>query len=349
VRGTKKDAQRMAAELTVRPVNRTAGRSVADVLAAWIEHNIPTWAPASARDQASRAALVAADPIASLPLGRLGVGDVERWHARLRRAGVGEAALRNRHQALRAALTQAVRWGWIATNPAAAARLHQAKTAPREALSVDEVRRVLDAAAELGPDVHLALRLAALTGARRAELAALRWEDVIDGRLRVDSSIAVIRDGSRGAAGVPSGPARRATVVDAPTKTAGRRLVSLDSETVSLIHRLQHERGQPGEWMFSDGDEPPAPDRIGGWWRRARAAAGLDQHWRLHDLRHWSATQAIAQGHDVRTVASRLGHANPAMTLRTYAHALEAADRSLADTLARTLVNDERTAGPARP
>ena len=38
--------------------------------------------------------------------------------------------------------------------------------------------------------------------------------------------------------------------------------------------------------------------------------------WRLHDLRHWSATVSIGQGHDVRTVAGRLGHSNPAMTLR---------------------------------
>ena len=43
--------------------------------------------------------------------------------------------------------------------------------------------------------------------------------------------------------------------------------------------------------------------------------SGVDPKWRLHDLRHWSATVAIGQGHDVRTVAGRLGHAYPAMTL----------------------------------
>ncbi|MFT3851400.1 MAG: hypothetical protein QM733_01450 [Ilumatobacteraceae bacterium] len=41
--------------------------------------------------------------------------------------------------------------------------------------------------------------------------------------------------------------------------------------------------------------------------------------WRLHDLRHWSAT-----------VAGRLGHANPVVTLRMYAHAFAAADRAVA-------------------
>jgi integrase len=42
------------------------------------------------------------------------------------------------------------------------------------------------------------------------------------------------------------------------------------------------------------------------------------------------ATVAIGQGHDMRTVAGRLGHANPAMTLRVYAHAFAAADQAVA-------------------
>ena len=40
-----------------------------------------------------------------------------------------------------------------------------------------------------------------------------------------------------------------------------------------------------------------------------------------------------APGHDARTVAGRLGHANPAMTLRVYAHAVEAADEAVAKML----------------
>ena len=53
----------------------------------------------------------------------------------------------------------------------------------------------------------------------------------------------------------------------------------------------------------------------------------------FHELRHFSATTAIAAGSDVRTVAGRLGHADPALTLRVYAHALEARDRELANVL----------------
>ena len=89
--------------------------------------------------------------------------------------------------------------------------------------------------------------------------------------------------------------------------------------------------------MFGLDSEPPHPDRIGWWWQRARKAAGIDERWRLHDLRHWSATTAIGGGHDVRTVANRLGHANAAMTLGVYAHALPAADEALADAIGAAL------------
>ena len=41
---------------------------------------------------------------------------------------------------------------------------------------------------------------------------------------------------------------------------------------------------------------------------------GVDVH--LHQLRHFSATQLIGGGTDVRTVAGRLGHADAAITLR---------------------------------
>jgi integrase len=41
---------------------------------------------------------------------------------------------------------------------------------------------------------------------------------------------------------------------------------------------------------------------------------------RTHDLRHTFASMLIREGADVVFVARQLGHANPAMTLRVYAH-----------------------------
>ncbi len=88
VKGTKRDAMRLAASFDSRPATHAAGRTVADILNAWVEVNQEVWAESSRRDQEGRVAKVLADPIASVPVSRLGVADVERWHARMRRAGV---------------------------------------------------------------------------------------------------------------------------------------------------------------------------------------------------------------------------------------------------------------------
>jgi integrase len=259
----------------------------------------------------------------------LSVADIERWYARMRRAGVGDGSIRSRHAALRAALGQAVRWGWLQTNVASAAKLRTAKRAPRDAMTVDEVRAVIEAASEIEPAAELALRLAAVAGARRSEIAALRWDDfdVATVRLRIDSSVTVSRTEVRG----------EAQLIDAPTKTGDRRNVRLDETTVTLFTSQHVERAEVSDYVFSLTEGPPNPDRISWWWLRARDRAGIDAKWRLHDLRHWTATTGLVNGHDVRTVAGRLGHANAAMTLRVYAHAVEAADDALATTLGSVL------------
>lgn len=128
---------------------------------------------------------------------------------------------------------------------------------------------------------------------------------------------------------------------EAPTKTANVRTVTLDADTIELIANLRQAREPYGPWMFALGPDVVSPDRISWWWKRVRQMSGIDPKWRLHDLRHWSATVAIGQGHDVRTVAGRLGHANPAMTLRVYAHAFAAADQAVAAGLGEILKGEQ--------
>jgi hypothetical protein len=59
---------------------------------------------------------------------------------------------------------------------------------------------------------------------------------------------------------------------------------------VLSINELRFERQVISSWMFSHEDRSAAPDRIGWWWTRARKVSGIDRRWRLHDLRHFSAT-----------------------------------------------------------
>ena len=54
-------------------------------------------------------------------------------------------------------------------------------------------------------------------------------------------------------------------------------------------------------------------------------------------LRHFSATEMVAAGVDVRTVAGRMGHADPSMTLRVYSHRRVQRDREAAAILGKSL------------
>ncbi|MEX3745524.1 MULTISPECIES: tyrosine-type recombinase/integrase [Lysinibacillus] len=52
---------------------------------------------------------------------------------------------------------------------------------------------------------------------------------------------------------------------------------------------------------------------------------------RFHDLRHTHASILISEGVDIVKVAHRLGHANPKITLETYAHLIPNQDNEVAD------------------
>lgn len=49
-------------------------------------------------------------------------------------------------------------------------------------------------------------------------------------------------------------------------------------------------------------------------------------HARAHDLRHIHATTLLLHGVPVHVVAARLGHADPSITLRVYAHIIRTAE-----------------------
>jgi integrase len=194
---------------------------------------------------------------------------------------------------------------------------------------------VIEAAEERDPRLAPLLMLAALTGMRRGELCALRWTDVDFERRELDVARSLVV--------VPAGLAEKTT------KTDRFRMVALDDVGVALLIR---HRAKVEEWaqeagatvmsdgyVFShavDGSKPFRPDNVTGFFTRVRDSLGLLEV-RLHDLRHFTATQLIGAGVDVRTVAGRLGHSDPSVTLRVYSHALQERDRAAAAIMGQLL------------
>src|SRR5207248_774461 len=76
VRGSKREAERVAADLMMRP-SSAATKTVGQLLDDWYALNLPSWAPSTARDQASRVKAIKSDPIADVRLAKLAVADVD--------------------------------------------------------------------------------------------------------------------------------------------------------------------------------------------------------------------------------------------------------------------------------
>ena len=275
-------------------------------------------------------------------LSRLTPKHLDDLYGCMKADGLSPKTIRNHHAIISSSLHQAVRWGWIKQNVADRAKPPRIAQRRVTAPSVDAVRRVIEAAEHRDPRLAPLLMLAALTGMRRGELCALRWTDVDLERGEVEVSKTVVV--------VPHG------IAEKTTKTGRSRTVALDPVAVALLtrHRAQVDgwAGQaevevpPNAYVFShavDGSKPFRPDNVTGFFSRVRDSVDLSTV-RLHDLRHFTATQLIGAGVDVRTVAGRLGHSDASVTLRVYSHALEERDRAAAEIMGRVLVPARDTA-----
>ena len=245
------------------------------------------------------------------------------------------------HRTLRKALADGVDVEQVlAVNPAARSkRPRSSASEPIQVWTVQQLGAFLNTAGS--HRLFAFFRLAAYTGARRGELLYLRWEavDLNAAEVTFGGSTAVVR-GQR---------------VEGTTKGGRSRMVSLDRDTVVVLreHRRQQaeERLAAGSaWNDSGGlvfvsrwGEPLHPDTVSGLMTKLidrhnqAGPATLLPHARLHDLRHLHATTLLLAGVPVHVVAARLGHADPAVTLRVYSHVLREHAAGVGDIFAQAV------------
>jgi integrase len=213
----------------------------------------------------------------------------------------------------------------------------RAKAPEPDPPSPADAARLVDAAFALDDDWGTLVWLAMTTGMRRGELCALRWKDV-----DLDAETVEIRR---------SYVLHRGVGVEKDTKTHQMRRIALDSETLALLrgHR-DRVRARTAEvnaeltgqtFVFAsvrcpDHGEPYSPHAVSSRYKEMAQRLGIQTH--LHSLRHYSATELLTAGVDLRTVAGRLGHGGGgATTLRVYAAWVAASDRKAAELLGARL------------
>ncbi len=243
------------------------------------------------------------------------------------------STIRQIHFIMSGAVKRAVKWKWIGFNPISGAEPPAKPKSNPKPPSPEQAARIVTEAFR-DPDWGTLVWLTMVTGHRRGELCGIRWRhvDIIRGVLHLERAI-----GQRGR-----------TKWEKETKDHQDRRVTLDPETLQLLrdHRARAEARAvflgvevaDDSFVFSrqaDGSTHLLPDSVGQRFRKLTSRLGIDSS--IHKLRHYSATELIAAGVDVRTVAGRLGHGDGTTTLRTYAAWVSEADQRAAGSLAARL------------
>jgi integrase len=346
---TFRGGKREADEALARFVTEVSGgghaakdTTLSDLIRRWLDLVREDLSPSTVRGYERIIRCYIEPDIGRVSLAKLRTDQLDRFYSKLRDEGgqnggpLSPATVRQAHAVIRRALNQAMRWGWIAANPASLARPPRVRTQTLNPPEPAEVLRLIAEAEHADPDLACFVLLAATTGARRGELCALRWSDLDKktGALTIARSI-VETQGSK--------------LIEKDTKTHSSRRIALDSGSTAALtaqrSRCQRRAETCGVRLAESahifsvdpaGERPWVPNEVTKRFIGVRRSVGLDSV-RLHDLRHFTATRLLSEGVPVRTVSGRLGHANAATTLGVYAHFVEESDRDAAEKIGSIL------------
>jgi len=221
--------------------------------------------------------------------------------------------VRNVWSTFRNMWTSAIVWGYtdLRMEGIKKPRLHKIE---RPMFTPEEMLQIINAATG---QYKLMFTIAAETHMRIGELLALRWEDInFDRRtVRVRQSV---WEGK----------------VGRPKSDAGSRDIEISE---SLCHLLSIQPHSDVSFLFHNRrGRVLTHNSVYGHLRPILNALGLSRAG-IHAFRHGGATLLVGSGQDIKTIAARLGHSDPAITLRIYAHASQERSRGMAEILARHL------------
>jgi integrase len=224
------------------------------------------------------------------------------------------------------ALSTAVRWKLLKTNPMNAVLLPKVQKKEAHVLDPDQLKWYLDVARACG--LYEFLMIDAATGCRRGELLALTWKDVniFLRELTISKSLEQTKAGLRLKG----------------TKSERPRTISIAGSGVEILNsvRARQERNRA---MFGakyrldldlvfcgpDGNYLK-PDSVSAKCSLIAKKAGLKSA-SLHTLRHSHASLLLSNGVPLPTVSKRLGHSSPHVTATIYSHALPNDEQAAAE------------------
>lgn len=223
------------------------------------------------------------------------------------------------HTVLNQALDQAVDLGRIPSNPCKKAKLPKNKEKPKEkwvVLSAPELKTFLNDIKCMNHRDYALIFIAAYSGCRQSELLGLTKDRILWDKLaiRIEQTLHIDDNAEDGFDHRPRTKNSQST-----------RTVKLSSVAIDVLRRhikKQEEAGIEGNLVFTEPDgKPIARNNLGTRFSNLVTKLGYPGM-TFHHLRHTHATILLASGVYINDVSKRLGHANPKITLDTYAHCL---------------------------
>lgn len=195
-----------------------------------------------------------------------------------------------------------------------------------ECFSKGEQKKIEAAVASGKSEKLVGVLVSLYTGLRIGELMALTWKDIdfAAGTLSVTKSC---HDDYRG------GTYRK--VIEPPKTESSVRLIPLSKQLLGVLKRSKKVVG--GKYVVG-GD---AQISVRSYQRTFELLLRKLRipHRGFHSLRHTFATRALECGVDVKTLSELLGHQNPTVTLKRYAHSLMDHKRLMMNKIGRLLWN----------
>lgn len=295
-------------------------RTVADLLDFWLDTVKDTLKPRTIADYQRVGHDYIKPHVGPIRLSQLQPEHIQKLYSHLIAKGLRRGAF-HAHQTLHRALKLAVLWNWLPDNPADRVVKPSYQAERKEVWTQEDLSRFLEATE--GHWLQPLWVVGISTGARIGELLALRWDnvDLLSGVLSIRRSVQRIH--------------REWVETTCKTK-AGQRSITLPGEAVEALRRqrviqarLRLKAGS--QWqdqglVFSgEKGQPMHQSVVQHAIKRTCQKIGV-KPLSPHGLRHLHASLLLAKGLPITAVSQRLGHANAAITMAVYAHALKSHD-----------------------
>jgi integrase len=274
--------------------------------------------------------------ISPLKLTSIGPEQITFVLAKSKESGLNGTSRRRVHTVMRNMFKTAVQWRLLEVNPVDGVDAPRAEERQLVIPSAQQVHSTLDALKE--NRYYLAFKVLLHSGARRGEIAALRWSDVDFGanQIRIEGTIVTVKGQG---------------LSYASTKTkSSLRTISLDAEVMELLrdhrfHQMKHIKDHQGAvtdegrvFINASGSilDPLVLTKA---WRKAADSVGVEA--RLHDIRHFHISNLLRNGVPINAVQVRAGHSSPMVTLSVYGHVIPGEDELAASVFAQVMANAE--------